>query len=456
MKAAGSFGWLAGSLGVLVLLAGAAIPAQAPATGELEITTTADAGVGSLRRALERAQGTGGPWRIHFGDNEGLFSEPRTIVLKSPLPEITGQVTIDGFIAHRLWTAYGVTLNGGGEHRILKVAPGGALHLIGVTLAEGSADRGGAVLNRGRLIVEGVSMLENRAAQDGGAIASIGGQTFVINSTIADGQAGRGGAIADLEGALTITHATLYRNDAASGRAIYSSGTLALANSILWGAEGRAGSQCVNVGELVHSTANLFVDDSEGCGPPLLQVDPKIGGFGYYNGPTPVFVIGGDSPALNLADREAAVDHKSKPLTWDQRGNGDPRFAGGYADIGAFERQSQLPEAYVVDTVADSGLRGCTVAGPADCPLRAAVELALAGRKPATIRFSSHVFDEPRALELLERPADMDRRALEFDGAGAAPISIHVPGPDPGWTGANGITLIFDGEASGAGDRSVP
>lgn len=428
--------------------------AQASAITELEITTTADAGAGSLRWALQQAQGPGGPWHIHFGDKQGLFSEPQTIELENPLPEVTGQVTIDGFIAHRLWAAYGATLSGGEAHRILEVAPGGALHLIGVTLAGGSAGRGGAILNRGQLIVEGVTMLENRAQDQGGAIAILGGEAFVINSTIADCEAKQGGAIANLGGNLTLTHATLYRNDAKTGPAVYSSGTLALANSILWGVEGRPGSQCVNTGALAHSIANLFIDDSENCGKPLLQSDPKIGRLGYYNGPTPVFVIGGDSPALNLADAEAAVNHRGELLEWDQRGNGDPRFAGGYADIGAFEHQSHLPEAFIVDTAVDTGLRGCTPTGSADCPLRAAVELALAGRKPAPIRFSPQVFDEPLTLELLKLPAEVERRRLEFDGDGAAPITIHVPARDPGWTAANGITFVFDGEIPDGPARS--
>lgn len=450
-------GWKSGCLlACLVVLTGGVIPGHAWATTELEITTTADAGAGSLRRALEQAQGPGGPWRIHFGDNEGLFSEPQTIELESPLPKITGKVTIDGFIAHRLWTAYGATVSGGGEHRILEVAPGGVLHLIGMTLTEGSASRGGGVLNRGRLIVEGVTMLENRAEEVGGAIANLGSEAFVINATIADSEAKRGGAIANLGGTLTLTHATLYRNNAETGPAIYSRGTLALANSILWGVEGRPGNQCVNTGALAHSIANLFIDDSENCGSPLLQSDPKIGRFGYYNGPTPVFVVGGDSPVLNLADGEAAVNHKGERLKWDQRGNGDPRFAGGYADIGAFERQSHLPKEYVVDTATDTGLRGCTATGSANCPLRAAVELALAGRNPAPIRFSPRVFSQPLALELQELPDDVERRSLEFDGAGAAPVTIHVPGPDPGWTAANGITLVFDCEGRDGAAGSEP
>ena len=35
---------------------------------------------------------------------------------------------------------------------------------------------------------------------------------------------------------------------------------------------------------------------------------------------------------------EYARSHEGRPLVWDQRGNGDPRFVGGITDIGAFER----------------------------------------------------------------------------------------------------------------------
>ncbi len=423
---------------------------------ELEVTTTADAGPGSLRWALEQARAEDGPYRIHFGDREGLFSTPQTIELESPLPGITGEVTIDGFIPRHLWTAYGATVDAGGKHRLFEVKPGATVHLIGITVTGGYAPDGGAILNRGLLIVEGLTILDNRAEQAGGGIANYGGEVFVINSTIAEGSALRGGAIANLHGELTVTHATLYRNIAEAGASIYSADALALANSILWGPVDAEGGQCFNSGKLVLSTHNLFVDDSTGCGTPLLESDPKIGNFGYYNGPTPVFVIEGDSPALNLASTEAAVDHEGNRLRWDQRGNGDPRFAAGFADIGAFERQSHLPGEYVVDTIEQTGLRGCTATGNANCPLRSAIELALAGRKPAPIRFDPLVFNEPQTLKLETLPENIDQRPLEFDGEGAAPLTIHVPGPERDWIAKNGITLQYDDKDRHVAGRSEP
>lgn len=431
-------------------------PAQSHQLIELEVTTTADAGPGSLRWALEQARKKDGPYRIHFGEREGPFSTPQIIQLESQLPEITGDITIDGFIPRHLWTAYGATISAGGKHRVFEVTPGATLHLIGITITDGYAPFGGAILNRGLLIVEGLTILGNRAEEAGGGIANTGGGVFVINSTIADGSAIRGGAIANLEGKVTVTHATLYRNSAETGMSIYSADALALANSILWGPEGAEGGQCFNSGNLVHSTHNVFVGDSTGCGTPLLESDPKIGNFGYYNGPTPVFVIEGDSPVINLAHADLSVDHKGNRLRWDQRGNGDPRFAGGYADIGAFERQSHLPSEYVVDTIENTNLRGCTATGSGNCPLRSAVELALAGRRPAPIRFDPRVFHEPQTLKLETLPENLDRRPLEFDGEGAAPITIHVPGPERDWTVKNGIILQFDGKDRHLAGRSEP
>jgi hypothetical protein len=89
------------------------------------------------------------------------------------------------------------------------------------------------------------------------------------------------------------------------------------------------------------------------------------------------------------------VDEYGKPLKWDQRGNGDPRFAAGITDIGAFEQQAVT--LIRVDTVEDGDLRGCTRSG-GDCSLRGAITLANASPKPQVISFDRKVFADPRTL----------------------------------------------------------
>lgn len=414
-----------------------------------EITTTADAGPGSLRSALEESALTPGPDRITFGDEDGPFSTPQTIELAGSLPAIAGEVTIDGHIRHRLWKAYGATISGGGRHRVFQVPPGATLRLAGITIVEGKADAGGAVLNRGRLVVEGVSLLRNEAAGSGGAIANDGGEVLLINSTAADNRAVRGGAVANLGGRLRVTNSTLYQNQADEGAALYSMAALEMANSILAGGQE---AECVNTGPLADATTHNLITTHRGCGEPILSDDPGLGAFGYYNGPTPVFTLEGGSPAINLGDNAAAVGEEGQLLKWDQRGNGDPRFAGGFADLGAFEYQSQLPDEFFVDTVEDTGLRGCSIVGVADCPLRAALELAAAARHETAIRFDPTVFSEPRTLHLGRVPAGTEV-PLILDGAGSAGVRIVAPGARPPWQALNGVHLEFEAGLSARSGR---
>ena len=207
-----------------------------------------------------------------------------------------------------------------------------------------------------------------------------------------------------------------------------------MANSILTG----KGIQCVNSGDLRQSVHNMF-DTADGCGQALVSGNPHLGNLGYYNGPTRSIPISSLSPARNLADNSASLDHEGNQLKWDQRGNGDPRFTRGFADIGAFEHQTNLPTEHVVDRFDDSILMGCTSIGKQDCPFRAAVELSLSGRHLVPVRFDSDKFSEPQVfgLETIPKLAD---QPLIIDGEGTAGITVIVPEPVP-WKGINGVTI---------------
>jgi len=409
-----------------------------PLQRSLTVTTIADTGPGSLRSALQEANQSTQPYKIVFGEADGPFSTPQVIELSSPLPEVTGTVDIDGFISGLLWKAYGVTISGAGKYRVLKVAPGGDLRISGITISNGQADTGAGVFNQGRLVVEGVTFMFNQANDSGGAIANQDGTVFLINSTLVSNQAIRGGAVANLAGELRVTNVTLHGNEATSGSSIFSLDQLALANSILTGDD----EQCVNTGTLTKAIHNLFTS-GEGCGEPIITADPLFQKLDHYNGPTPTLPISGGSPARNLGDNTSAVDADGKPLKWDQRGNGDPRFARGYVDIGAFEHQSQLPSEFVVDTLVDTGLRGCTRTGIASCPLRAAVELSIAGRHMVPIRFHPGIFTKPQVLQLTKIPDGGDQRQLLFDGVDSGGITIIVPQAVP-WQGTNGVRIEVD------------
>jgi len=414
------------------------LPMQAMAEAcRFTVTTDAATGAGSLHEALQQAASADIPCQIDFGDREGWFSTPRTIRLDGPLPVIRGEVTIDGFIDRLLWRAYGVTISGDGQHRLLEVAPGGSLTLRGVTLRDGLGDKGGAILNRGRLLVDSVSLFDNEASDAGGAIFTMG-DAFLVNSTLIGNRARQGGAIANIDGSLRIVHATLHDNVAGQGGAVDAhGGELSMANSILSG----AGSQCHHTGAVGTMTHNLIHGDHDGCGKPVLTVDPRFERLNYYNGPTMTLSLSGESPAINLADTTASVDADGNRLVWDQRGNGDPRFAGGFADLGAFERQGPLPEAIEVNTHKDSGLRVCTGQGRDNCPLRAAIELAVAGRHMVPVRFDNRIFDQPTRLTL-DSVAGFGDIPLVLDGQGQVMVEIAVPCP-VAWTAKSGVKLIL-------------
>jgi len=420
------------------------------ATIEIEVSSVADSGDGSLRAALELAAAMPDlPVRIHFGPSDGLFSTPQLIELASPLPAVRGEVTIDGFLRNVLWRAYGATISGADRHRIFKVTETGNLRLSGITLQHGHSDTGGAILNRGRLELEGVSLLNNGAEGNGGAIANQG-ELWIINSTLAWNRSRCGGGLAHLTGQARLINVTLFRNSAETAASVFSTGHLHIANSLLAGDPEL--SHCINTGSLsTGTTHNLIQGAHEGCGEPVLTVDPGIEDrLGYYNGPTPTLPIGGASPVVNLGLNEAAVNARGQLLRWDQRGNGDPRFAGGFTDLGAFERQGHLPTEFLVDIMEDNGLRACSMIAPADCPLRAAIELASKARSMTPILFHSAIFDTPQVLVLPELP-QTGNTAILLDGEGTAGITIFVPRPVSWLT--QGPVQIKIGHGTGSNDN---
>ena len=406
---------------------------------EWVVTTTADSGKGSLRQAMLDARGSDGPDTIAF-DRE-TFGKPRTITLESPLPNLTGEVTLEGYIEDRLWLSCGAVISGGGRHRVFRVLEGARVVVRSLTVADGSADEGAGILNEGTLVVEGVAFLGSVAGGVGGGIVNRGGTLTAINSTFAGNRAGAaGGGIASLGGSARVTNCTFSENEAPRGAGLFADGALELANTILANSVG--GLDCVAIGPGPPVSVRNLIETGEGCGTPISSADPRLGTLGYFNGPTKIFPLGGGSPAVNLGDNAAAVDADGEPLAWDQRGNGDPRFVAGFTDIGSFEQQA-FPK-LVVDTVEDSDLRGCTAGGAQDCPLRGALELAEATPQPDVITFDPRVFDAPRTITLT-RPLPRVRSVVLVDAGDTPGVVVEVPGDADGLDLAAGAGLGLRG-----------
>ena len=407
-------------------LAFSTAPAQsAQVTADLPVTeyvvrNTADRGAGSLRQAMIDARHTGGAARIRFDSVEGPFGEPQVIRLRTALPPIATRLEIDGYIPDRAWRPSGVTLRSAGKDRVLVVEAGAAVALRHLTLQGGRAQQGGAVLNRGSLVIDSSTLLDSAAGGDGGAVLNDGGVLVVINSTFTANAAARGGAVASTAGRLSVTNSTFAGNRAGEGASLFSQGTLLLRNAIL--ANGTGSAECVNRGSLDLASTHNLMTSSQGCGRPLLTDDPRLGPLGHYNGPTPTLPLHAASQAVNVGSNAAALDESGRPLQWDQRGNGDPRDAAGITDLGAFEVQS--PTALRVDRADDVDRRACSqLAG--DCSLRGAWHLANAGRLEPVIRFDADAKLQDSVIQLLDPlpPAEVE---LLIDGSGVTGLRLKL------------------------------
>ncbi|MDQ3982368.1 MAG: hypothetical protein M3271_06765 [Actinomycetota bacterium] len=291
----------------------AAPPARA---ATFTVTTTDDAGPGSLRQAVLDANGSPGADTIDFTVNG-------TITLGSGQITVTDELTIDGP------SAATVTISGNDTGRVLQVN-GVPLHLDDVTIANGAADpSGGGILSMGgNVTVARTTFAGNAAAAEGGAIRSAGASSLTVtNSTFFGNEAGfAGGAISNgFGGPLTITNSTFVANAASVGGALYTTVDSTLRNTLV--ANSAIGSNCS--GTFVDGGGNLSWPDTT-C--PGTNQDPLLdpAGLQENGGPTRTVALQPESPAIDAAQ---AVNCPGG----DQRGV--PRPQGDGCDIGAFERE---------------------------------------------------------------------------------------------------------------------
>ena len=393
-----------------------AIPAN-----DVTVTTTSDAGEGSLRQAIYNATSFAGPNTITFFSESGPFAEDaQTIQLKSPLPELTSELIIDGRMPGKLWRRIGVTIDGKQLHQVFQINAGANVTIQALTIADGHANNGGGLLNQGYLILKDSTLVGNTAINEGGAVANIEGTLQVINSTFFNNAAGNNGGGISNHSDMVITNSTFSGNGANNGGGVFNNGMLLLRNTIV---ANNKNKDCVNAAVLDTASTHNLIEDNDRCGTPISTANPELTGLNYYNGPTPTLGIKGGSPTINLGDNASALDEHGQPLVWDQRGNGDPRFVGGITDIGAFEHQD-FPK-LVVDTVEDTELRACTTVSRGDCSLRGAINLANASKRDNKISFDTFLFAEPQAI-ILTRALPAITEELLIDGSNSAVITVKA------------------------------
>jgi hypothetical protein len=336
----------------LPLLAGAPIPVAA---NSFSVTTTADAGPGSLRQAITEANlnPDADLIAITVPGVYKLISSTLTITNDVTITNTSGgAVTIDG---NCTGCDPGGTPSGGTQ---VFTITGGAVSISGVTISHGHAggeSRGGAIfLDNGTLTLTNTTISNNAANTFGGGIYINGGTLTATNTTIADNIAGfsGGGIYINEGGTLIATNVTIAGNTTAGGLSqggIFNLGTANLTNTIVAGDPNPSDS---DVGGAFTSGGHNLIGktDSSGgwvpsdkTGTVAAPLDPRLAPLGAYGGPTPTMPPLSGSPAIDAGDNAAIKNppFPGPPFT-DQRGTGFPRIINSTVDIGAFEGSVSL------------------------------------------------------------------------------------------------------------------
>ena len=136
--------------------------------------------------------------------------------LTSPLPDVTGNITIIG---------NGARINMTTQNRIFNViynqqwSRNGSLTLKNITISGGNATQGGAIYNAGDLILENVT-LENNSAVRGGAIYNTGMLTMNGGAIQNNSATELGGGIYNT-GEMSLDGVNITENDAPEGSGVY-------------------------------------------------------------------------------------------------------------------------------------------------------------------------------------------------------------------------------------------
>ncbi|PNW35707.1 UNVERIFIED_CONTAM: hypothetical protein BEN50_02215 [Euhalothece sp. KZN 001] len=342
------------------------------------VTNTNDSGNGSLRDAINQANNTSGLDSITF--DVSLTGE--TISLESGQLEITDDLNLEG---------EEITITASENSRIFLLDDGNENNNIdvsidGLTLIDGVAENGGAILNRENLVLRNSELRGNSATSDGGGILNSNGNLTIDRSTLAENTANLGGAIDDdgsgdrefnltnstisgneasenvggvdnsanlritnstisgntafgdaggvkNSGTLTVNNSTFSNNLASNrGGGVFNYGQFNLTNSII--ANSLSGGDVNNLGGVVNLQGVNLIED--GSLEDAIAEDPNLSPLQDNGGATFTHLPIENSPAIDAGDNSTIPEN----LTFDQRGEGFDRVIETI-DLGAVEVQPE-------------------------------------------------------------------------------------------------------------------
>lgn len=334
------------------------------------VTTTADAGAGSLREALSNVC-SGDTITFNIPD-----AGPHTITLTS------GELLVDQDVTVNNNSGESITVSGNNLSRVFNVDAGITAAIIGLTISGGnSTSDGGAIINNGALTIVNSTLSGNTTSSDGGAISTTatGTSLTLINTTVSGNSAGgSGGGFIVLGGTATSVNSTITNNVADSdnggngdgGGIRAHAGTTTLKNTIVAGNfnENGATDAADDISGTVDAASSFNLIGAGGAGSLVHGVnnnqvgvaDAGLGALASNGGTTQTHALLPTSPAVEAGgnanlpadafDLDGDTD-MAETLPVDQRGTGFPRTADSQdanttqtVDIGAFELHPSIED----------------------------------------------------------------------------------------------------------------
>jgi len=280
----------AGAIGATAI--GTAILAPGAAADTFTVTNLDNNGPGSLRRAVNLANGNPGLDQVVFQSSlSGVLALNSAVYVYDGV-EIAGpganQVTVDGQGADRILSLYGLpadnrrvavsdlTLQGGyADYGGAIYGPNADLEIARSTITGNTATyAGGAIYSsNGSLTLADTNMTDNSSDGYGGAVYASGSTITMARSTLIRNAATYGGAVNTLDSSLTIADTNMADNSSegalyASGGAVYASGsTIEMARSRLTGNTATGSGGAVYTTDSSLTLADAYVaDNSSGYG----------------------------------------------------------------------------------------------------------------------------------------------------------------------------------------------
>jgi predicted outer membrane repeat protein len=182
------------------------------------VSNTSDAGTGTLRAAITaaNADNTATDASPHIINATGING---TISLQSALPFFQRPVRVNGPGASSLTITRGVA----GTFRIFEVSDFVQVTITGVSITNGSSNKGGGIFNEGLLTLINATLSGNTASDKGGGIYSSFGTVTLTGTTLSNNTASQsGGGICNEGGPMVIGTSTFSGNTASGGGAISS------------------------------------------------------------------------------------------------------------------------------------------------------------------------------------------------------------------------------------------